>query len=159
MIKFKLLMLFCFITTLASTQNVTLSGYLNDAGSGEGLIGATVYIEELKQGTATNAYGFYSITIPPGNYTMQISFIGYETSKLKIEANRNQTISVKLNESTEQLEEVVVKGEAANANIEDCAFHPLRVIWDATSNTLEVYFDCELRLSYTEDIQRKSRRS
>jgi len=99
-------------------QNVTLSGYLKDSSNGEALIGATVYVEEIQQGTASNAYGFYSLTIPEGNYTLQVSFIGYETTKQKIEATSSQAISISLIESSEQLDEVIVRGEAANANVE-----------------------------------------
>ncbi len=116
--KFKLLLIFLLYASMVAAQNVTLSGHLKDASNGEALIGATLYVEELKQGTATNAYGFYSLTIPEGNYTLQISFIGYETVKQKINATTSQTISVALNESSEQLQEVIVKAEAANANVE-----------------------------------------
>ena len=61
MIKFKLLLLLFIFSTAVAAQNITLSGHLKDASSGEALIGATVYVEELKQGTATNSYGFYNI--------------------------------------------------------------------------------------------------
>ncbi len=116
--KFKLLLLCLIIGSTVLAQNVTLSGYLKDASNGEALIGATIYVEEIHQGTASNAYGFYSLTIPEGNYTLQVSFIGYETVKQKIEATASKTISVSLIESTEQLAEVIVRGEAANANVE-----------------------------------------
>lgn len=118
MTKIKLLLLFLLFTSGVFAQKVTLSGYLRDGQSGEALIGATVYIEELKQGTATNAYGFYSLTIPEGNYTLQVSFIGYETITQRINATESRIISMSLTESTEQIEEVIVKGEAANANVE-----------------------------------------
>ncbi|WP_346854627.1 TonB-dependent receptor [uncultured Draconibacterium sp.] len=118
MMKFKLLLLCLIIGSTVLAQNVTLSGYLKDASNGEALIGATIYVEEIHQGTASNAYGFYSLTIPEGNYTLQVSFIGYETVKQKIEATASKTISVSLIESTEQLAEVIVRGEAANANVE-----------------------------------------
>lgn len=118
MIKIKMLLLFVFFASAIVAQNVTLSGYLKDASNGEALIGATLYVEELKQGTATNAYGFYSLTIPKGDYTLQVSFIGYETIKQKINAIKSQTITLALNESSEQLDEVIVRGEAANANVE-----------------------------------------
>ena len=118
MIKLKLLLLLCLFAFSTSAQKVTLSGYLTDAGNGEGLIGATIYVEELKQGTATNAYGFYSLTIPNGNYTLQVSFIGYETVVQKLNIQESQTISLSLKESTKQIDEIVVKGEAANANVE-----------------------------------------
>jgi hypothetical protein len=118
MMKFKLLVLCLILGSTVLAQNVTLSGYLKDASNGEALIGATIYVEEIHQGTASNAYGFYSLTIPKGNYTLQVSFIGYETVKQKIEATSSKTISVSLIESTEQLAEVIVRGEAANANVE-----------------------------------------
>lgn len=105
-------------TTAITAQKVTLSGYLKDARNGEALIGATVYVEELKQGAATNAYGFYSLTIPRGNYTLQISFIGYETITKKINADKSQTVTLSLYETVEQIDEVIVTGEAANANVE-----------------------------------------
>ena len=52
-----------------TAQNFTVSGYVRDKQSGEELIGANIYLNELKQGTSTNPYGFYSLTIPEGNYT------------------------------------------------------------------------------------------
>lgn len=45
-----------------------------------------------------------------------------------------------------------VQASATKANIEDCNWHKLRVDWDATAMTLEIWFDCELRLTYTGDI-------
>ncbi len=45
-----------------------------------------------------------------------------------------------------------VNANDAFLNIEDCEYHPVRIIWDADSMLLEVYFDCLLRLSYSGDI-------
>lgn len=45
-----------------------------------------------------------------------------------------------------------VQASADNVNIEDCLFHPMQIIWDADSQTLSIYLDCELRLTYTGDI-------
>ena len=118
MIKLYLFLLLFLFTTAITAQKVTLSGYLKDARNGEALIGATVYVEELKQGAATNAYGFYSLTIPRGNYTLQISFIGYKTITKKINADKSQTVTLSLYETVEQIDEVIVTGEAANANVE-----------------------------------------
>jgi len=118
MIRLQLLLLMSFFTLALNAQKVTLSGYLKDATNGEALIGATVFVQETKQGTASNAYGFYSLTIPEGNYTLQISFIGYEPIIQKVEANKSQVLSFSLNEDTKQLGEVIVKGDAANANVE-----------------------------------------
>ncbi len=119
--KLKTMLLLCLLGVAAHAQNVTLSGYLKDGSNGEALIGATVYIEELQQGTVSNPYGFYSISIPPGDYTLQVSFIGYQTIKRKLDAGKSQSISLSLKEDTKSLEEIVVHGEAANANVERVA--------------------------------------
>lgn len=118
MIKLKLLLLLLFTGSKLIAQQITISGYLTDFSSGEALIGATVYVEELKQGTASNAYGFYSLTIPQGSYNLQVSFVGYEALFMKILADSSQNLSFSLKENTEQLEEIIVTGEVANANIE-----------------------------------------
>lgn len=116
--KIVLTLILSFITSFVFAQKVTLSGYIKDTSNGESLIGATIYVEELKQGTATNTYGFYSLTIPEGSYTLQLSFIGYETIFQKINANKSQNVSLSLQEDTRKIEEITVKGEAANANVE-----------------------------------------
>jgi hypothetical protein len=55
------------------TKNFTISGNITDAKNGEELIGASIAIPALKTGTSTNAYGFYSLSLPPGNYKVEIS--------------------------------------------------------------------------------------
>lgn len=80
-------------------QNSTLSGNIIDQASGEAIIGATVYVEELKKGTASNVYGFYSLTVPQGSYTLQFSAIGYKTVSLEIDLSRDQTLNQELKEN------------------------------------------------------------
>jgi hypothetical protein len=63
-------------------QKYTLSGYIRDAETGEELIGATISFKELPAaGAVTNAYGFYSITLPEGNYTALAQYIGYKVQR------------------------------------------------------------------------------
>src|SRR5687768_18277873 len=73
-----------------SQEKVTLNGYVKDADNGEELIGVTVYIPELKAGAVTNAYGFYSITLPRGTYEIQFSYIGYKFQTIKKELSRSE---------------------------------------------------------------------
>jgi len=117
---FKLKILFFLIVSgfVTQAQNVSISGYVKDSGNGEALIGATIYIPELKVGAASNVYGFYSLTIPSGNYKLQVSFIGYKTLEEELKVNQNQSINFSLIDESEQIDEVIVKGEAANANVE-----------------------------------------
>ena len=56
--------------SIFSQDDVTLSGYIKDAANGETLIGATAYITELQSGVLSNEYGFYSLTVPAGDYTL-----------------------------------------------------------------------------------------
>ena len=71
-------------SNLVFGQKSTLSGYVKDALNGEGLIGANVYVKELKVGNSSNTYGFYSITLNPGEYTLVFSSTGYEKIERKV---------------------------------------------------------------------------
>jgi len=102
---------------LYAQPKFTLSGYVSDGNSGEELIGVTVYISSLKTGVVTNVYGFYSITLPQGNYVIQYSYLGYTTDEGKIELNRDLTQNIELLSSVETMEEVVITGEAEDINI------------------------------------------
>lgn len=103
-----LLVLSFLSITGAFAQNVTISGYLSESGSGERLIGATVYISEKNVGTSTNNYGFYSITLPAGDYTINFSYIGYATVSRKVSATANQQINIELLNDN-NMEEVVIE--------------------------------------------------
>ena len=67
------------INSVFAQEKFTLSGTISDSKNNETLIGVNVVIPEPKTGTTTNEYGFYSITIPKGNYTVQISYMSYQT--------------------------------------------------------------------------------
>lgn len=72
------------------SQNFTVSGTLKDASNGEDLIGATVIVKEKPgTGTAANTYGFYSLTLPKGEYTLLFRYIGFEASEQKITLDRD----------------------------------------------------------------------
>jgi len=117
-----LLAVFFGFTTLASfAQDFTISGYVKDASNGEAMFGATILIKELGTGNITNAYGFYSITIPQGNYTIEYRFTGYETISRAVNLLADERIDVELSEAQTELEEVVVTGEAENANVTELA--------------------------------------
>ena len=111
------LLLLCLSFTGLCAQNLTLSGYIKDAQSGETLIGASVYVKEADTGVSTNEYGFYSLTLPTGKYTLEYSYLGFSTTTEEINLVENITKDVELEEEAAQLTEVVVKSEAANRNI------------------------------------------
>jgi hypothetical protein len=98
-------------------KRYTLSGYVRDAGNGEALIGATVYIKEINSGSVSNVYGFYSVSLPPGSYTFQFSYMGYTVQEFKLDLQLNITRNISLAAETQALDEVIVKAEKANANV------------------------------------------
>ena len=100
--------LLMILSTAFAQEKFTLSGTIADGSSNETLIGATVYIKELETGTTTNEYGFYSISLPAGTYTVSISYISFATSEETITLNENVRRNFSLSEETNQLEEVVI---------------------------------------------------
>ncbi len=117
--RLKLLtVVFCLFSVYSFSQKrFTLSGTISDKASNETLIGVTVAIQELKTGTTTNEYGFYSISIPPGEYTVVISYIGFKNIVQKVNLDKDQKIDFNIEEAVEQLEEVVVTDDSKKIDI------------------------------------------
>jgi hypothetical protein len=102
---------------LSGQKRVTVSGYVRDAATGEELIGASVAIKETGSGTTANQYGFYSISLTPGFYTLVYSYIGYDAISKPLNFIENEELNIDLQPSTTELEEVTVTAQAANSNI------------------------------------------
>lgn len=102
-----------------SQATFTISGTMEDASSGEALIGATIYVPSLSKGVNTNVYGFYSLTLPQGNYEVSYSFIGYQKVTKTFALDRNIKMDVELEPSSIMVEEAVIEGNSdAEQNIE-----------------------------------------
>ncbi|MEI7829388.1 MAG: TonB-dependent receptor [Prolixibacteraceae bacterium] len=111
------LFILCSITAFAQ-QKYTISGYVKDSKSGENLIGATISIKELKgRGTGTNAYGFYSITLPEGHYQLTGQFVGFTPQIVQIDLYQSVKQNFALTEQVNTLDEVVVSGQRRDENI------------------------------------------
>ena len=59
---------------LHAQEKFTVSGHIKDSATGEELVGASYYAAEAKSGGMANDYGFYSLTVPPGNHTLCFSY-------------------------------------------------------------------------------------
>lgn len=73
-------------TTHPAARRHTLSGFVRDS-VGECLIRATVYDAASGTATTTNAYGFYSITLPEGDHDLKVSYLGFADSHLRLRLN------------------------------------------------------------------------
>ena len=103
----------------ADKTRSTISGHVKDSETGEDLIGATIYISELKSGTVTNTYGYYSIKLDEGTYTITFSYIGYASSVHKIELQEDITLDIELTPKGEQLKEVEITEDAPDKNVKE----------------------------------------
>ncbi|NND93738.1 MAG: TonB-dependent receptor [Flavobacteriales bacterium] len=110
--------LFSFLLQFAgSAQNYTVSGYVYDALTGESLIGASVYETGSYRGSTTNTYGFFSITLPEGEYQLAVTFLGYMDHNQTITLNRNISLKIEMRYSAITTKEVVIEAER-NQNVE-----------------------------------------
>lgn len=101
----------CFL--FANAQKVTISGYVTDIETGEGLINANVFENQRNEGTISNAYGFYSLTIQPGQMHLQYSFVGYHSQVLDLDLRKDTILNIKLQLQPE-LDEVTVYANKSN---------------------------------------------
>ena len=117
-IKLYLLFIISFnVTFLFAQEKFTLSGTISEFSSNETLIGVSIVFPELQTGTTTNEYGFYSITLPVGDYKMIVSYVGFSDISSMINLNKNISKNFSLIESSEILEEIVLKENVEKLNI------------------------------------------
>jgi len=102
--------LLVFQLSYLQAQKYTLHGFIEDAETGEKLFGATVFDVQTYDGTITNEYGFYSLTLPEGEKQIKFSYLGYKEIVREIELSDNVELNIKLTLSNE-LEEVVISAE------------------------------------------------
>lgn len=91
-----------------SNATFTVSGYIREAGTGELLIGVLVGTNKQVL-TTSNAYGFFSLTLPNDTHVLSFNYLGFKNQLNKVVLNENLQLTVNLNANS-QLSEVVIKG-------------------------------------------------
>jgi hypothetical protein len=109
--------LYAFGDDDGKTERKAISGHVSDAATGESLIGATLFVKEPGVGAVSNDYGFYSISLVPGSYTLICRYIGYRDFERKIELSQNERLEIELVPESEELGEIEVTGERKDENI------------------------------------------
>ena len=92
-------------------SRVTIRGHIAEQQTGEAMIGATMYLQETKAGSATNQNGVLSMMLKTGSYTAVFTFMGMETKKYMLEVLSDGEFSVELKKLAIQMKEVVVFGD------------------------------------------------
>lgn len=98
-------------------QNFPLQGYITNSVTGEPIEGANVYIPNLGAGVTTDSTGFFKLFLPQGSHTVEFTYVGFESKKRNVSVNRAVTLNMKLEESSQLLQEISVSGQAQDHNI------------------------------------------
>lgn len=106
------ILLFLFHSVVYGQTTSTLSGYITDSRDGETIIGAKVVIPSLNKGAVTNNYGFYSLTVPKGVYTVEFRVSGIETESKELNLENDLRFDFEMGSNLQELEEVVVNANA-----------------------------------------------
>jgi len=116
---FLVLLLIAFpLSALPDTpKKFTISGKVTDKSDGESLVGATVFVKELKTGTTTDQYGRFSLTLPEGQYNIMFSYIGYSTAFIPVTLDKDINMKMELAGEQKELQEVEVKSEKSDQNV------------------------------------------
>ncbi|MBI6120280.1 TonB-dependent receptor [Salegentibacter maritimus] len=115
-----LILVFFFISLgLNAQEKYTLKGTISNASNNETLIGVNILIPEEKKGVITNEYGFYSIKLPKGTYTIEISYLGFQSIQKTISIEGDTTFNTALTASSENLNEVVITSTNEGFNLKN----------------------------------------
>lgn len=116
----KQLILICvlsFFFQLRAQESFIVNGVIKDAVNNETLGGVNILFPGLQRGAVSNEYGFYSIKIPEGEHLMEISYLGYQTERRKINVQENLQLNFNLTTVAQDLEEVVITEDIERLNI------------------------------------------
>ncbi len=103
-----------------ASRRFTISGYVTDGASSETLIGANILDSRQRVGTATNPFGFYTLTLPEGDAELIFSYLGYETRHSSFPLNKDTVLNIRL-DSNNELAEVIVLSDKKEAGIQATA--------------------------------------
>jgi hypothetical protein len=98
-------------------RKYTINGYIRDLATGESLIGATVSIKGSSKGISSNRFGFYSMTLPEGDYTLVTSFVGYVSIPVELNLRADTSLNISLFSGVSLSQEVIVTSRRRDNNI------------------------------------------
>jgi len=128
----------------AFAQDVVLSGVLRDANTGETLIGAVVSTENNVHATSTNAYGFFSLSLPSGIHKIQLSYVGYETKVEELNLQSSRRLNAELKPLDNLLDEVVVSAKKKDGNVRDAQMGAFNMTMEEIKNVPVLFGEKDL---------------
>ncbi len=118
--------LFLLFSSSIGAQFVTISGYITEKGSGESMISASVFEQNSRKGAVSNTFGFYSLTLPSGQFDLQFSYVGYIPAFLNLNLLKDTLINIEL-EPALTLKEVTVTGHQKIAGVQSSQMSAIEV--------------------------------
>ncbi|MFD2514923.1 carboxypeptidase-like regulatory domain-containing protein [Pontibacter locisalis] len=115
-----LFLVLLFFAAPAFAQSFSISGYIRAASNGESLVGATVAVPELRAGTVTDERGFYTLSVPNGTHTLQVTYVGYApVSRTVAVQGKAQTVNITLEPAANELQVVEVEAATLRQKLND----------------------------------------
>ena len=143
--SFILLALFSFTNEKLSAQNFTISGYVKDSINGETFIGSTVRVKENSSlGAVSNAYGFYSITIPKGNYTIMYSYLGFKTVEKEIVLDKNLSINIDLAKNNFVSKTIVITDRRKDESVKNTQMGQIELSTEQLKNIPAIFGEVDV---------------
>lgn len=116
--KNTLLLFLLFTSGIVNSQQYTISGTIKDSENGEDLIGATIKVKEIPTtGAVTNVYGFYSLSLEKGTYTIVFNSLGFDPITKTMFLDENKKFNIELSSASTKLKEFEVTGEIEDENV------------------------------------------
>lgn len=120
-------LMLAFFTSTFAQQRLTISGTVLDTQTGEELIGAIVKVEDTTGiGASTNAYGFFSLTLPVGKNKISVGYVGYTEQKLTVNGE-TQSLVIKLQPASKELQAVEISARKADENVKSAEVSAVRL--------------------------------
>ncbi len=138
----RFLLISFFIVVQAQAQHI-LTGTITDGQTHEPVIGATIYVAEMRSGAVSDVHGKYRIAaLPTGNYTVQVSYVSYKTTLTRVQIQQNMEQNFLLESSAQALEEVVVSGVSSKTIIREspvpmAAISQIRLLQQSSTNLID----------------------
>jgi outer membrane receptor for ferrienterochelin and colicin len=115
------------VIILSPLRSFTLSGFVENSESGERLIGANISLAGTASGTISNNYGFFSLSVPEGNRTIEVSYVGFTKQRVQIELSGDTVLLIQLEPGME-IGEVVIRSGVEREELKTSAISASRIV-------------------------------
>jgi hypothetical protein len=95
-------------------QGAVINGNIKDTETGESLVGATIYVQELSRGFITDINGYFTMSIPPGSYTFRFNCMGMQELQYKMEVRSSGELDIEMSKRLYPIDEITVQSSEYN---------------------------------------------